>query len=66
MDKVQAIIEAEEIARHWNARMSFGISLIFCEDCGTDIPEKRRIALPGVRTCLGCAVHRENQNTEDF
>lgn len=66
IDKAQAIIEAEEIARHWTARMTVGISLVFCEDCGTEMPEKRRLALPGVRTCLECAVHRELKNAEDF
>lgn len=26
-----------------------------CEECGADIGEPRRKALPGVRHCIGCA-----------
>lgn len=25
-----------------------------CVECGTEIPEPRRIAMPGVRLCIGC------------
>jgi phage/conjugal plasmid C-4 type zinc finger TraR family protein len=31
-----------------------GESLHRCEECGTEIPEARRAALPGVRRCVGC------------
>ncbi|MFO1425596.1 MAG: DksA/TraR family C4-type zinc finger protein [Steroidobacteraceae bacterium] len=29
-------------------------SLEHCEQCGADIPEGRRLALPGVRLCVPC------------
>jgi phage/conjugal plasmid C-4 type zinc finger TraR family protein len=25
-----------------------------CDECGKPIPERRRLALPGVRTCVAC------------
>ncbi len=31
----------------------------FCDVCGEEIPEKRRQALPGVRTCVACQSVRD-------
>lgn len=31
-----------------------GPSLLFCEDCGEEIPEARRKAVPGCRLCVSC------------
>ena len=36
------------------ARMPAGEGLEYCEECGEKIPKKRRMALPGVRTCVPC------------
>ena len=41
------------------ARMPAGESLEWCEDCGEAIPERRRIALTGVRTCIACQSIRD-------
>jgi phage/conjugal plasmid C-4 type zinc finger TraR family protein len=30
-----------------------------CDECGEPIPEKRRAALPGVRTCVACQSARD-------
>ena len=30
-----------------------------CEDCGDDIPDARRKAIPGVRTCVRCQATRD-------
>ena len=39
-------------------------SLLFCEDCGADIPEARRKAVRGVRLCVGCQeVQEHHQRT---
>ncbi|MFT4054608.1 MAG: DksA/TraR family C4-type zinc finger protein [Novosphingobium sp.] len=51
-----SIKDALEAAR---ARMPSGASLEECEVCGDDIPERRRAALPGVRTCVRCQSERE-------
>jgi phage/conjugal plasmid C-4 type zinc finger TraR family protein len=31
-----------------------GTSLVHCADCGEEIPEARRVAIPGVRLCIAC------------
>jgi phage/conjugal plasmid C-4 type zinc finger TraR family protein len=36
-----------------------GESLKECEECGEPIPEKRRIALPGVKLCRDCQAAKE-------
>ena len=41
------------------ARMPKGASAEFCDECGEAIPEKRREALPGVRTCVQCQSGRD-------
>lgn len=41
------------------ARLPQGESEPFCEECGEDIPEPRRRALPGVRTCVACQAIRD-------
>lgn len=42
-------------------RMPAGPSAEYCDDCGELIPERRRIALPGVRTCVACQSQRDVQ-----
>lgn len=32
-----------------------------CESCGTDIPEARRLAVPGCRFCVECQGLRERR-----
>lgn len=32
-----------------------------CEDCGCEIPQKRREAMPGCTTCVQCQAKRERQ-----
>jgi len=51
-----SIKDALDAAR---SRMPTGESLEECEECGEDIPEKRRAALPGVRTCVVCQSGRD-------
>ena len=41
------------------ASLPAGDSLEYCEQCGDDIPERRRQALPGVRTCILCQSKRD-------
>ncbi|MGB3167627.1 MAG: DksA/TraR family C4-type zinc finger protein [Alteraurantiacibacter sp.] len=36
------------------ARLPRGESARYCRECGEDIPEKRREAVPGVQTCVAC------------
>jgi phage/conjugal plasmid C-4 type zinc finger TraR family protein len=41
------------------ARMPAGDGSSHCDDCGEPIPDKRRTALPGVRTCIACQAERD-------
>ncbi len=43
------------------ARLPNGESAMECAKCGEDIPERRRQALPGVQTCVGCQSLRDRQ-----
>ncbi len=36
-----------------------GVSAMECESCGDDIPEARRVAVPGCQTCVHCQAYRE-------
>lgn len=36
-----------------------GESAMDCDECGTDIPEARRLAVPGCRFCVECQGLRE-------
>ena len=36
-----------------------GESAEYCDECGEPIPEKRREAVPGVRTCIACQSGRD-------
>jgi phage/conjugal plasmid C-4 type zinc finger TraR family protein len=41
------------------ARMPSGAGSAECEACGEPIPEARRRALPGARTCVSCQSARD-------
>jgi phage/conjugal plasmid C-4 type zinc finger TraR family protein len=43
------------------ARIPSGESPLDCVDCGGEIPQGRRAALPGVETCVDCAAEREGR-----
>jgi phage/conjugal plasmid C-4 type zinc finger TraR family protein len=49
--------EAEENQRQQavaNRVQYYGVSALECGECGDEIPEKRRIAIPGCRLCVDC------------
>ena len=51
-DQIDAsVADAVERAR---SKLPSGESLKHCEECGEDIPEARRKAVPGVRLCVTC------------
>ena len=43
------------------SRLPNGESLTHCEQCGVEIPEARRSAMPGVRCCVRCQSEREKR-----
>ena len=50
------VADAVMLAR---ARMPVGESETHCKECGEQIPEGRRRAVPGVRTCVECQSARD-------
>lgn len=45
------------------ARLPQGAGSLDCVECGDEIPEKRRQALPGVSTCVACQSGRDQRVT---
>jgi phage/conjugal plasmid C-4 type zinc finger TraR family protein len=43
------------------ARLPAGEGSLHCEECGEEIPERRRLALPGARTCVSCQSERDGK-----
>lgn len=43
------------------ARLPIGEGSEYCNVCGEDIPQARREALPGTRTCIECQSKRDQQ-----
>ncbi len=58
-DQIDASVEdAVELAR---SQLPKGESLSHCEECGADIPQARREAVPGVRLCVECQAELDEQ-----
>ncbi|MBI1182097.1 MAG: DksA/TraR family C4-type zinc finger protein [Alphaproteobacteria bacterium] len=47
--------------RNARSRLPAGESETHCEECGEPIPEGRRQAVPGVRTCVACQSGRDRR-----
>lgn len=48
-----------DAVKHSRALLASGEGARFCEDCGEEIPEKRRAAQPASRTCILCQAERD-------
>lgn len=59
-EQMEASIQ-EELERMKLRRGPVGESLTECAECGEEIPEARRVALPGVKLCLDCASERQTR-----
>ncbi|MFW8591408.1 DksA/TraR family C4-type zinc finger protein [Glaciecola sp. 2405UD65-10] len=59
-DQIDASVE-DAVARAKNS-MYQGESAEYCEECDAAIPERRRIAVPGVKLCIKCQVLMEKEN----
>ena len=46
------------------SRLPQGSSLKICEECGAEIPEARRAAIPGVRLCVPCQGERDRDEMQ--
>ena len=59
-EQIEASIE-DELKRMQARPRPRGESLAECAECGEDIPEKRRTAIPGVKLCVDCAAERDGR-----
>ena len=51
-DQIDATVK--DGIRRAKSQLPQGPGLIHCAECGTEIPQARRAAIPGVRLCLAC------------
>ena len=51
---IDAVIFVENQIELCKMLLPTGESLQNCVECGDKIPEARRMALPGVKTCISC------------
>jgi phage/conjugal plasmid C-4 type zinc finger TraR family protein len=65
-DQIDASVE--DAVQRARSQLPRGESLRECEECGDNIPEARRKAVPGVRLCVGCqeANDEEQANSGAF
>lgn len=59
---VEELIEAsiaDELAWMKARKVPVGESLSHCADCEEEIPEARRVAVPGVKLCIDCMQERD-------
>lgn len=47
--------------RNQLAKQAAEPSLEECEECGDEIPQARRLAIPGCRLCVFCKQHQERR-----
>lgn len=60
-DQIDASVEDE--VKRARSQLASGESALHCDECGCDIPEARRKAIPGVRLCIACQSALEKQET---
>ncbi len=62
-EAVQEQIDAtvESAVQQAKSRLPHGESSTHCEECGVEIPEARRRAMPGVQYCVACQSEREKR-----
>jgi phage/conjugal plasmid C-4 type zinc finger TraR family protein len=58
-DEIDAAVNSE-IARA-RSNLAKGEGLRTCEECGEEIPEARRRAVPGVRRCVACQAEADRE-----
>jgi len=58
-DQISATVE--DAARRARESLPQGESFLRCEECDEEIPQARRLALPGVRLCIECQKERERR-----
>ena len=59
-EQIEASI-SDELARMQARRSPVGESLSHCAECEEEIPEARRLAIPGVKLCIDCMQERDGR-----
>lgn len=62
-EQIEASI-SDELARMKSRRAPVGESLTQCADCDEEIPEARRVAIPGVKLCIDCQQERDGMQRQ--
>lgn len=57
-EQIEASLQ-DELARMQAQKRPRGDSLSHCAECEEEIPEKRRLAIPGVKLCIECQQERD-------
>jgi phage/conjugal plasmid C-4 type zinc finger TraR family protein len=60
-DQIDATVK-DGISRA-KSQLPQGPGLTHCAKCGGEIPEARRLAVPGVRLCLSCQQEHDSEAT---
>lgn len=61
-DRAQALEQLQRdaaLAAQAAASRALGPSLEYCDDCGDEIPQARRLAVPGCTRCIACQARKE-------
>lgn len=56
-DQIDATVE--DAVTRARSQLPRGEGLKHCEECDAEIPEARRVAVPGVRRCVRCQALRD-------
>jgi len=59
-EQIEASIN-DELARLKARPKPVGDSLTHCAECDEEIPEARRLAVPGVKLCIDCQQERDGR-----
>jgi phage/conjugal plasmid C-4 type zinc finger TraR family protein len=62
-DQIDASVE--DAIKRARSRLPQGESLRECEECGAEIPEGRRQAVPGVRLCIACQAEEDKKQVNN-
>lgn len=58
-DQIDATVK--DAIKRARAQLPAGPGLPHCAECGAEIPEARRKALPGVRLCVACQAEQDKE-----
>jgi len=58
-DQIDATVN--DAVQRAKSQLPVGPSLTHCEECNAEIPEARRLAIPGVRLCVACQEEHDKK-----